>query len=373
MIRTSRQRWPWLSASLFLIGIAWLAAQICATSAVFGAERATAKLTPVETLAGKRTSFRATSSAIGGDFGSTGDMPASLCPTCVRTVDQIWVISTRRLGCTTFIDTAPNFGVQLRLADGSWTPSSIAGFIAADDASIPTCFVMHGNQTDAALAVAQGMRAYRALTASLPPEQPLRFVIWSWPSDRIHGILKDVRIKAARTTTEGIYLGWTLHQLNPQTPVSLVGFSYGARIATGALHVVAGGNLSGFAVPTSQPSRAPIRAVLVAAALHNHWLAEGHYHGRALEVVDQMLLVKNSCDSALKRYRFVDTSLSAEALGYTGPTGWSPHYDKIRQVDACCDLGKSHDWELYLASPRYGALMRQYAWPAASPVILGAD
>jgi hypothetical protein len=239
----------------------------------------------------------------------------------------------------------------------------MAEFIATDDAAIPTCFVLHGNQTDAALAVAQGMRAYRALTASLPPEQPLRFVIWSWPSDRIHGILKDVRVKAARTTTEGIYLAWTLHRLNPQTSVSLVGFSYGARIATGALHLLAGGVMSGYALPASQSQRAPLRAILVAPALHNYWLAEGRYHGRALEIVEEMLLVKNSCDSALRRYRFVDTSLSAEALGYTGPAGWSPHYAKIKHVDACCDLGKSHDWELYLASPRYSALMRQSAWP----------
>ncbi len=258
-------------------------------------------------------------------------------------------------------DTTPNFGVQRRRVDGVWESSTISDFIAADNPTIPVSFVIHGNQTDASLAVDQGMRAYRKLTASLSADRPSRCVIWSWPSDRIHGILKDVRAKAARSNVEGQYVAWTLHQLNPQTPLSLIGFSYGARIATGALHVRAGGSLNGFGLPFRGQANAPARAILVAAALNNYWLAESSYHGRALEAVDAMLLITNSCDSALKRYHFVDRG--AEALGYTGPAGWSPDYAKIHQVDACCDLGKAHDWELYLASPRYTALMRQYTWP----------
>ncbi|MEX2141813.1 MAG: hypothetical protein WD894_21285 [Pirellulales bacterium] len=368
MIRTSRHCRSCLPVPVYsraakaLAGLV-VALACTATTAVLGHEVATAKATHAETRSAVKTASARIESALAHEPGGTRSGPATTCPSCVRVADQVWVISTRRLGCTTAIDATPNFAVQQRLTDGSWAPASISEFIAADDPAIPTCFVMHGNQVDTALAVAQGMRAYQALTASLPADQSLRFVIWSWPSDRIHGILKDVRIKAVRTTTEGQYLAWTLHQLNPQTPVSVVGFSYGARIATGALHVLAGGSLNGFSLPPSQSPRAPMRAVLVAPGLHNHWLAEGHYHGRALEIVDEMLLIKNSCDSALRRYRFVDTSRSAEALGYTGPVGWSSQYGKIRTVDACCDLGKAHDWELHLASPRYAALMRQYTWP----------
>jgi len=99
-----------------------------------------------------------------------------------------------------------------------------------------------------------------------------------------------------------------------------------------------------------------MRAALAAAALHNYWLDEGQYHGRALEIVDSMLLITNSCDMALKRYRFLDPSRTAAALGFTGPAGWSPHYAKIRAVDACRDLGKAHDWDRYLASARYTSL-----------------
>jgi hypothetical protein len=295
-------------------------------------------------------------------------VPAA-CSHCPRPLDQVWLISTRSLGCTVAIDSPPNFQVQRRSAEGSWTNSSIDEFLATDDPGIATCIVIHGNQVDYSYAVEQGMLAYRQLTVGLPPEQPIRFVIWSWPSDRIHGLLKDVRLKASRTTGESKYLAWMLHRLNPETPVSLVGFSFGARIATGALHVLAGGSLNGFSLPPVSGTRTPIRVVLVAAGLHNDWLAEGRTHGQALEVVDWMLLINNSCDMALKRYRFLDTCRDAEALGYTGPAGWSPHYGKIREFDACCDLGKAHDWNRYLNSGRYAALMRQQIWRANGQVL----
>jgi hypothetical protein len=283
-------------------------------------------------------------------------VPTTACSRCDRAFDQLWVISTRGLGGCGNIQAPPNFFVQRRTVDGAWATSSIDEFLAADDPSTPIGFAMHGNRVSPAQAIRQGMMAYRQFTARVPASQPVRFVIWSWPSDRIHGILKDVRAKAARSTTDGKYLAWTLHQLDPQTPVSLIGFSYGARIATGALHVVAGGSLDGFSLGAAKTPRTPMRASFAAAALHNYWLDEGQYHGRALEVVDTMLLINNSCDMALKRYRFLDRSRTAAALGFTGPAGWSPHYAKIRVVDACRDVGKAHDWDRYLSSGRYTAL-----------------
>jgi hypothetical protein len=266
------------------------------------------------------------------------------------------LISTRGLGGCGNIQSPPKFFVQRRTIDGSWSISSIDEFLTTNNPQTPIGFAMHGNRVSPSQAIRQGMMAYRQFTARIPASQPVRFVIWSWPSDRIHGILKDVRAKAARTTTDGKYLGWTLHQLDPQTPVSLIGFSFGARIATGALHVVAGGNLDGFSLGPAKAPRTPIRAAFAVAAVHNYWLDEGQYHGRALEIVDSMLLINNSCDMALKRYRFLDQSRAAAALGFTGPAGWSPHYAKIRVVDACRDVGKAHDWDRYLTSARYTAL-----------------
>jgi hypothetical protein len=328
-----------------------------------------------QAVAGELPSTRATpASTVSRSSAKKSTRAAVDCPTCRRPFDQIWVISTRGLGCPAAIDAPPAFSVKRCSPGGSWTASSIDEFLAHDDPAVPTCFVFHGNRMDARLAIDEGMLAYRQLTIGLPPEQGVRFVIWSWPSDRIHGILNDIRTKALRTNTESMYLAWTLHQLNPNTPVSLVGFSFGARIASGGLHLLAGGSLNGFSLGTAGASRTSVRVVLAAAALHNHWLAEDHYHGEALEVVDSMLLVNNDCDWALKRYRFIDTCLCAEALGYTGMTGHSPHYGKVRQCDACDELGKHHDWQNYLESPGISAMMRQTVWPhLAAPLAAKAD
>ena len=176
------------------------------------------------------------------------------------------MISTRGLGGCGNVQAPPNFSVWRRSIEGAWAISSIDEFLAADDPSIPIGFAMHGNRVSSSQAIRQGMMAYRQFTARVPASQPVRFVIWSWPSDRIHGILRDVRAKAARSTTDGKYLAWTLHQLDPQSRVSLIGFSYGARIATGALHVVAGGSLDGFSLAPARKPRTPVRAAFAAAA-----------------------------------------------------------------------------------------------------------
>lgn len=345
-IRRSLLRWCYALAML-LGGL---------VSGSLAADGGGVKLTPQSTLTAVRSTTRSAN--------ASADCPTGTCDIAVRPHDQLWVISTRRLGCPgVAIDAPPAFAVTSRLNGRPWQAASFADFLASDNPAIPTCFVIHGNRFNSSDAVEIGMLAYHRLTASLAVDQPVRFVIWSWPSDRVHGILQDVRIKAARTPTESMYLGWVLHQLNPQTPVSLVGFSFGARIASGALHLAGGGSLNGFAVGPPAANRRPTSAVLVAAAMGNHWLAEGAHHGQALHVVDRVLNLYNHCDAVLKRYHLVDRCGDADALGYTGLAGWSPFYSKVQQVDACCAVGKKHDWEVYLASPRLVALMSEYAWP----------
>jgi hypothetical protein len=289
----------------------------------------------------------------------------------VRPHDQVWVLSTRWLGCAgCTIDEPPQIIVQKRTAEQGWTPSSLDEFLTSDDPCMPTCFAIHGNQVESGEALVHGMMAYCRLIACFPEKQPVRFVIWSWPSQKMDGILQDVRIKAARTPTESKYLAWVLNRINPETKVSLVGFSYGARIATGAMHLVAGGTLNGCRLPDVHSDRVHYRVVLIAAAMDSHWLADGAHHGRALDAVESMLLINNGCDHILKRYRFIDRSKSRQALGYDGLAGYSARYSKICQMDACGDVGHYHNWYVYFNSRRLIAAMQPYAWPATCPEVV---
>ncbi len=211
-----------VSTQLSLFALLIAAGIVAGTGRSPIARAAEATITPASSL--KATSVSSATSAI-----SVGHTCDANCNCAVRPFDQVWLLSTRRLGCPgcTIAD-PPAIAVMKRTAEQGWTASSLEEFFATDDPCMPTCIAIHGNQVDSGEAFRQGMLAYCRLIACFPDRRPVRFVIWSWPSQKMHGILQDVRVKAARTPIESKYLGWVLNRIKPETEVSLVGFSYGA-------------------------------------------------------------------------------------------------------------------------------------------------
>jgi hypothetical protein len=246
----------------------------------------------------------------------------------------------------------------------AWVPATLADFTASDDPRVATVVFVHGNRIEHGEAFTRGWIAYRRLVR-WADERPVRFVVWSWPSAKICGPLADARIKASRTDAHSYYLAWFLDHLHPAAPVSLWGHSFGARVATGSLHLLGGGTLAGrrLARRTADSPR-PMQAVLVAAALDKDWLLMGRRHGKALSQVDDLLLVNNGCDRLLKRYHRLYCRRSCqEALGYVGlAVGRLPAATarKIRQLDACCFVGKQHQFANYLDAPRLMARIRAH-------------
>ncbi len=162
-------------------------------------------------------------------------------------------------------------------------------------------------------------------------------------------------MKAGRTDIDGYYLAWFVDQLGPQVPVSLWGHSYGARISTGALHLLGGGTLAGRQLSAvNRPEQRQLQAALLASALDDDWLLQGHRHGQALPVVDGMLLVNNGCDRMLARYHWLyGRRCCQEALGYVGLAQGrlsGEQSEKVSQVDACCYVGSEHLFANYLAN-----------------------
>jgi hypothetical protein len=285
---------------------------------------------------------------------------ASCCPQ-PRALDQLWLVSHRGLGCN-----AEQQVEHLKYwrydREKRWVRSDLAELQDADDGTLITTIFAHGNRIDSCEAFTEGWRVYRTL-ARCAGERPVRFIIWSWPSEKTCGPIEDARIKARRTDPSAYYLAWFVDQLKPQEPLSLWGHSFGARIVTGALHLLGGGKLAGRRLPErTHEKRDPIRAVLIAAALDSDWLLAGHAHGRAMSQVDHMLLVNNGCDALLMRYHLLDHRRSCrEALGYTGLSpGWmdSDTSSKVEQIDACCQVGRRHTLVGYLCAPGLMAQMR---------------
>jgi len=290
---------------------------------------------------------------------------SALGPATVRAAEEVWLVSTREIpSCTPPVEARPRYW---RLAaDQQWTAAEAAAFFAAEDPAAPTVFFIHGNRSDADDAIQTGWDVYQCLREQAGG-RPLRFVIWSWPADRIPGRLRpDVRIKAARSGVEGRYLAEALEAIPPRVPISLVGYSFGARTIVEALTLSAGGQFAGQVPEKRSPApRAPIRAVLIAAAVDDTALARCGPGGGALDEVDRVLVTCNPADPALRWYRHMERWRGPAALGFRGPACAAepdPEHPRLELVNLGCEVGRNHTWAGYIAAPAVRSRLAWYAF-----------
>jgi hypothetical protein len=155
-----------------------------------------------------------------------------------------------------------------------------------------------------------------------------------------------------------------LRRMDPNVPVSLVGYSFGARTIAGALDLLAGGTFAGRTLPdgAAPAKRAPVRAVLWAAAMGAGWLSPGYAAGDALSVADRILVTRNLCDPVLKFYPLMYRGRGPQAMGYVGPACISrlgAEAEKVAILPVECSVGRNHDVKCYL---RAGPVRAQLAW-----------
>jgi hypothetical protein len=248
-------------------------------------------------------------------------------------------------------------------AENVWQSSSVGQFLATDSPDVPTNVFIHGNWIAFDESVNVAYTYYLHQAAYAPSERPLRLVIWSWPSTRARRPLRNTRNNYVRTESEAEYLAWFLGRISPRVHVSLTGYSFGAAIATGGLHNLAahGGALAG--QPAARVEREAYRMVLLAAAESDLALAAGNEHELALSQVDGLLNLINSCDPALKWFRFVDRCARPEALGYEGVGGLTAEQAfKVREIECSAIVGKQHYWRPFVTAPSLITEMRRYVW-----------
>ncbi len=281
-----------------------------------------------------------------------------------RTQDSLWLVSTRHLGRPTqYNPDKLNFRVMRHDWTEGWVDSGLETFLETDDPDTVTAVYVHGNRVDRGEALRRGMLAYRSLVRGVDGPQPIRFVVWSWPSTKTRCPLRDVRSKAARSDYDSYYFGVFLSRLDPKVRVGMYGFSYGSRIISGALHLLGGGKMLGLTVPNVEPKEErTARAVLMGAAMHNYWWLPGHRHSKAVSQVDRMLVQYNPCDRILGMYRFVERRSRPQALGSTAFPWLSElgeDASRIEQQNVCPQIGNNHDMRAYFASPHVIDEMRR--------------
>jgi hypothetical protein len=280
---------------------------------------------------------------------------------CVRSGDRVLLVSTRPVGCTTDATRLATGVTASERSDCRWNPTEFDAAMASLDPTTPIVFYIHGNQLTAPGAERCGLDVYSRLVRCAEDDRPLQFVVFSWSSDKVPGLLKDFREKAARTKPVAYQLAWVMGHLPQDSRVGLIGYSYGARVCSGAAHLMAGGSLGGLRLDAGCPACgvASVRAVFLAAAYDACWNSPRAYHGQALNRIDTLLSTTNPIDPAMKYYKWVPLDSKPPAVGGVGPQGLSREQAaRVRLMPVANSVGRSHDVYDYLAAP---GLMRA-AW-----------
>ena len=285
----------------------------------------------------------------------------------------VWLVGTRGAPHCGELDGSLESLRYWRLTeDCDWSSANAKDFHATDDAAVPTVVFIPGNRTDADEAVVKGWYAYEAIQ-SQSGGRALRYVIWSWPADRVGRRNRpDVQLKAAYSDVESYYLALWLNNLRPGAKVSLVGHSFGPRIITGAMHLLAGGEVAGQTLPEDTVAawaggkRNPVRAVLLGAAEDADALAPDGADGLALSLFDRVLITCNCCDRVLRWYPRLYGRGGPQAMGRVGPCGvdgdGSERPEKVDVVDVSATVGKVHDWRGYCSAPEVCSQWAFYAF-----------
>jgi hypothetical protein len=274
---------------------------------------------------------------------------AAGCSNLLRPQDELWEVSTRGAGCGVAAWSYRTY------CAGVWRPADSAAFRATELTFPTTVVYVHGLAVTGDEAVRETWQVYRALAQRTAAELPLRFVLYSWPSDIGRRPLRDARSRQRNTDLEGERLACLLQQSDSQAHISLIGHSSGCRVVSSALESLARHQGSSQVVASSGPGCRPLRAVLIAAAVDSCGLLPGYAYGQAISQVDRMLILFNPADRVLRWYRFLERGhRGPEAVGYTGLAEHrlaAANSVKVRQVNAAPYLDRHHMIGYYTSSP----------------------
>ncbi len=272
------------------------------------------------------------------------------------TSNQLWIVSTRNTSyCNPSIEQTSRLKYYRSDVNCRWQPATLGDLLSADDPAVTTLFYIHENRVTRGESFQRAHAVFDRVSC-FAGDRPFRLIAIAWPADRISCRPRpDVQAKAHRSEAHGFYVAWLIDQMNPDILIGLFGYSFGPRMITTALHYLGGGSIRNTVLANRvHPERRPVRATLMAAALDAHWLIPGQRHGNALTQVDQMLVLVNSRDKALRWYpRLYRGRRGPHALGYVGLSRDSriaQYGERVSQWNVTGYVGRTHSWSVYEGS-----------------------
>jgi hypothetical protein len=251
------------------------------------------------------------------------------------------------------------FGYHRCAPDGTPCRFDRAAFESWLRPGVPLCVIIHGSYTNENIICDEIERQYQWLRAAAGP-LPMQFVFFAWPSGSLFPVPNpDIWTLGCRSTVTGIYLAQWIAQLPPETPVSLMGYSTGARTIATALHLLGGGEVTGYSCPSLNVPARRLRAVLVTAALDRHWIVPGQRYGQALCPAELVIYLRNRSDWVLNSYH-LRRPFARRALGQAGLTpehraALGPCGARLFEWDVTSLVGPGHMWPNYVRHPQLAA------------------
>ncbi len=346
-----------------------------------------------------------TASEIGPKVAETAAPRISRC-------EGFWIVSSREI-CDP--DSNPAEAIaKLRYyragTDGDWQAVAASDLVGGIQDASPVVLWIHGNRMDLRDLV-HSAAVLRHVLDKVAPAGGHALVAWAWPADRmVRGIRQDSRLKACRSVREAFLLAeWVKQQLAGRRVV-LIGYSFGTQTALKTASLLEQGRgresawessrasvgesedgregrkvlptvlsvgtelgaadpmgeglvAASWAVDEGGPpsgSAAPrVRLLLMAAACPVgalNWITAEESE----PLVDWIGVTVNRRDPALRWYEHLWSRRGPPALGAVGPCAAACNLvDDLAIVNLSCQVGRTHDWEVYFRSPGFQSLVRQ--------------
>ncbi len=323
-----------------------------------------------------------TASTSGGFCGDVWEVSTRHLPCCINRNAvinpdlRVSHLENRRWVKRTLTDLLPDAPMSSADVQSSSINAQSFETVPSNHFSTLTIIYVHGNWMERDNARERVQIVSRAIARHA--DRPYRLIMLSWPSERDRGFVSDIRENAECADIQAHYLNYLLQHIDPSSQVSLLGFSFGARTVTGALHLAAGGSidrLSGYVgmanTSIDSESRPHYRVSLVAPAVDRAWLQPGGRFELATSSIDWMVNLYNSKDPVLRRFRFLSRVSQPIAAGFVGfsnftdPRATAPltSTNLLEQYDCGSIVGNSHDEQNYYSKcPYFQKAVKNVLW-----------
>jgi hypothetical protein len=252
---------------------------------------------------------------------------------CPRPQDEVWLISSRDV-CSPCDDPGRlqisrivgNGRAETTLNDLVQTIESTSGF--------QNIFYIHGNNTDDCWAERSGKAVYQLNCGNRCHVPPVRFVIWSWPSEKSGARLKrpvrDFRRNLDRCPIDGEWFGYVLSRLPDDADPLIFTYSLGCQVG-----------LTAVSSPAILETGRQYRMMCLAPVTRCDWPCNECDLASAISSIRSLNVVFNRKDIALKGYRAfcrID-----EGTSRPGPEVLTCAFANACAIDVACEQGCEHN------------------------------